>query len=61
MYVKIDVMCICVYLNGRNEDEKGNVGVFLHNDGPADINVKCQFITEVFTQGFDYTETVKAG
>ena len=54
-------MAIWVYLNGQDEDEKGNVGVFLQNDGDADINVKCQFITKVRTRGFDYTKTVPAG
>ena len=39
-------MTIRVYLNGHDEDEKGTVGVFLWNYGQADINVKCQFITE---------------
>ena len=39
-------MTIRVFLNGHDEDEKGTVGVFLWNYGQADINVKCQFITE---------------
>ena len=54
-------MAIWVYLNGQDEAEKGNVGIFLQNDGDAEINVKCQFITEVRTRGFDYTKTVPAG
>ena len=55
-------MEIEVYLNdGQDEDEKGKVGVFLNNNGDADIRVKCEFITEVMTNGFDYTETVEAG
>ena len=54
-------MAIKVYLNGHNEDSKGNVGVYLQNNGDADISVKCEFITEVKTWGFDYTRTVEAG
>ena len=54
-------MAIMVYLNGRDEDSKGNVGVFLWNHGDVDVNVKCQFITEVQTWEFDYADTVEAG
>ena len=54
-------MTIKVFLNGRDEARKGNVGVFLRNHGLADINVKCQLITEVETWGFGYEETVVAG
>ena len=53
-------MAIEVFLNGANEDEKGFVGVFLRNNGNADIRVVCEFITEVKTGGFDYSETVPA-
>ena len=53
-------MAIEVFLNGTNEDEKGFVGVLLRNNGNADIRVVCEFITEVKTGGFDYSETVTA-
>ena len=54
-------MAVRVYPNGRTEEERGNVSVFLWNKGDADINVKCQFIAEVASEEFDYTETVRAG
>merc|ERR1719234_475337 len=54
-------MATRVYPNGEDEKERGNVGVFLQNHGQADINVKCQLITEVKTWGFGYEETVEVG
>ena len=54
-------MAVRVYPNGRTEEERGNVSVFLWNKSDADINVKCQFITEVASKEFDYKKTVKAG
>ena len=52
-------MAIRVHPNGYNEDSKGNVSIFLDNNGDADIKVKCEFITEVKTEGFDYTDPVQ--
>ena len=53
-------MAIKVYLNGRDNKETGNVGVFLMNHSDADINVKCQLNTDVATWEFSYTDKVDA-
>ena len=55
-------MKIKVYPNGDGKDKNnGHVGVYLRNIGDGDIRVKCQFITDAKTLGFDYKDgTVKA-
>ena len=53
-------MTIEVYPNGDDKMEyKGHVAIFLRNKSDKDINVKCQFITDVETRELDY-DTVKA-
>ena len=47
---------IAVYPNGDGNNNKGHVGVYLRNIGEADIRLKCQFITDVKTVGFDYKD-----
>ena len=53
-------MNITVYPNGNSSKTKGHVGVdvgvTLFNTGDDDIRVKCQFITDVITVGFDYKD-----
>ena len=49
-------MNITVYPNGNSSKTKGHVGVTLFNTGSDDIRVKCQFITDVITVGFDYKD-----
>ena len=43
-----------VYPNGDVNKYKGHVSIFLRNKSNEDINVKCQFITDVQTDEFDY-------
>ena len=52
-------MAIAVYPNGYNEENRGNVSVFLQNQGDASLTVKCQFITEAITWSFDHEVTAK--
>ena len=53
-------MTIRVHPNGKSEKFKGNVSIFLSNKSRADVNVKCQFITDVVAKEFDYVDTVAA-
>ena len=52
-------MTIEVYPNGYDKKYKGHVSIFLRNKSNEDINVKCQFITDVKTDEFDYEDTVE--
>ena len=49
-----------VYPNGYDKKYKGHVSIFLRNKSNEDINVKCQFITDVQTGELDYEDTVEA-
>ena len=49
-----------VYPNGDERKYKGHVSIFLRNKSNEDINVKCQFITDVDTDEFDYEDTMEA-
>ena len=44
-----NAMTIQVYLNGLDEEDRGNVSILLSNKSKADIFVNCQFITDVKT------------
>ena len=55
-------LTIKVYPNGNaKEGSKGHVGIFVTNEGDADISVNCQIITDVETCTFDYNLPIKAG
>ena len=55
-------LAIKVYPNGKTDESKGHVSVFLMNKGDEDISVKSQIITDVKPLSIDYTdEPVKAG
>ena len=54
-------LAIKVYPNGRTDETKGHVSVFLVNKGDEDISVKSQIITDVKTFSVDYTDPLRAG
>ena len=47
-------MAIEIYPNGFDEEDIGEVSVFLSNQSDADLDmVKCQFVTEIKTMIYD--------
>ena len=47
-------MAIEIYPNGSEEEDRGEVSVFLSNQSDADLDmVKCQFVTEIKTMIYD--------
>ena len=54
-------MIIEVYPNGGTEESKGHVGLYLDNNGDADISLKGVLLTDVAKLEFDYTETLAHG
>ena len=53
-------MTIRVYPNGNIDENRGHVSIYLNNNSNRDINVKCEFITDVETAELTYEDTVKA-
>ena len=53
-------MTVWVYPNGEVEEYRGNVSIFLCNKSSANVNVKCQFTTDVEVNEFGYEDTVEA-
>jgi len=58
--VKETPMCLVIYPNGFDEEDRGWVGVQIANRSEVDVKLKRQFITDVKTTDMEEV-TVKAG